>query len=60
MAALPNELPARDLHEDYSAEANVFSANLEQPIQEDIAPTAMLSLDKIGGYKYQPAGKLQV
>jgi len=60
MAALPKQLPARDLHEDYSAEANVFSANLEQPIQEDIAPTAMLSLDKIGGYKYQPAGKLQV
>ncbi len=59
MAALPNELPMIDTHQ-YVADANVFSATLDQPKPENVDPQAPIVLDPAGGYKYKPADPLKL
>lgn len=56
MAALANELPMFEeaVHE-YYAEANVLSAELEQPLREEIKPRARVKLPKDGHYQFKQA-----
>jgi hypothetical protein len=63
MAAQPNHLSVvstKPGDHKYYAKADVFSAELELPIQRTIAPEALVQLEPGGQYQYQPAGPLQV
>jgi hypothetical protein len=55
MAALANELRMVDPVHDYYAEANVLSADLEQPLREKIKPRAAVRLPKDGHYQFKQA-----
>lgn len=54
MAALPNDLsilePAPDAVHQYYAEADVLSADIQQPVQDVIKPRAYVELSKQGRY----------
>jgi hypothetical protein len=55
MAALANELPMFDVVHDYYAEATVLSAELEQPLRDEIKPRAHVKLPKDGHYQFKQA-----
>jgi hypothetical protein len=55
MAALADELPSINPDHVYDAEAYVFSAELEQPIQRVTGKKAFVELPETGGYKYKDA-----
>ncbi len=57
MAALPNELSMvepKAVH-NYYAEANVLTADLEQPLKEKIRPQASVKLPRDGQYQFSQA-----
>ncbi|MGB8014040.1 MAG: hypothetical protein WCF68_20665 [Terriglobales bacterium] len=56
MAALANELPMVKPVHDFFAEANILTANLEQPLQQKISPQAPVKLPKDGQYQFSQAG----
>jgi hypothetical protein len=55
MAALVNELLMIEPVHDYYAEANVLSADLEQPLREEIKPRSAVRLPKDGHYQFKQA-----
>ena len=55
MAALVNELPIVEPVHDYFAEANVLSAELEQPLRDEIKARAHVKLPKDGHYQFKQA-----
>ena len=55
MAALVNELPLVEPVHDYFAEANVLSADLQQPLREEIKPRVAVRLPKDGHYQFKQA-----
>jgi hypothetical protein len=55
MAALANEVPIVEPLHDYFAEANVLSAELEQPLRDKIKARAHVKLPKDGHYQFKQA-----
>ena len=55
MAALANEIPIAEPVHDYFAEANVLSAELEQPLRDKIKARAHVKLPKDGHYQFKQA-----
>jgi hypothetical protein len=59
MAALPNDLsmvgPDPDAVHEYYAEADVLSADLQQPLRDVIKPRAYVELSKKGHYQFKKA-----
>lgn len=62
MSALPNELSivAPLAEHQFNAEANVLSADLEQPLQEKISPQASVKLPRDGQYQFSQTGPFHV
>jgi len=55
MAALANKVPIVEPLHDYFAEANVLSAELEQPLRDKIKARAHVKLPKDGHYQFKQA-----
>ena len=56
MSALANQIPTIDIAgHTYNADAFVFSADLQAPIQKIIERQALVTLLSTGGYDYKPA-----
>lgn len=55
MAALANELPMVEPVHDYYAEANVLSADLKQPLRDEVKPRVHVKLPKDGHYQFKQA-----
>jgi hypothetical protein len=63
MVALPNQIaivnPRPNNHR-YHADAAVFRAKIDQPIQREIENEGFVKLPEKGGYEYQPVGPFRI
>ena len=59
MAALAEPLTMSKAEHTYHADAYVLSANLEQPLTDDVKPQAYVKLHEDGHYRYEPAERFR-